>query len=147
MAALVITASAVIPSAYPTSTRISNADGSPTKAYEAVTAGQVAYARTVAAEGYGLATCTGATPLCRPVGIFCSNAAAGQVVDIVASDPSLTMNAVLVIGKVYILGAAPGAIHLNSEETTGWKKTVLGIALSTTTMSLSISPVESPAMA
>lgn len=145
MAAISITASAVIPSA--NAVRMTNNDGTPTKAYEAITAGQIVYARTVTTEGYGLATCTGATPLCHPVGVACNNAAAGQAVDIVKSDPLLTINAVLTIGKVYVLGATAGAINPNVDETTNWKKSTLGIALSTTTMSLDISPIESPAMA
>lgn len=145
MAAISITATAVIPSSG--AVRLTNTDGTPTKAYEAVTAGQVLYARTVSTEGYGLATCTGVTPLCHPVGIAANNAAAGQVVDIIKSDPLLTINAALTIGKVYILGAAAGAVHANVDETTNWKKSTLGIALSTTTWSFEISPIESPAMA
>lgn len=146
MAAITITAATFIASDPSTAIRVTNNDGSPTRSLEAFAAGQVAYKGALGT--YGLATCTGISPLCEPVGFFENSGGTGQVCSIVSKDPAAIIgNAPMTIGKVYVLGATPGAVNPNSDETTGWKKTVLGVAMSTSVLSISLSPVPSPAMA
>lgn len=144
MAQTTITAATFVPSA--NAVLVVNGDGTPTRSLEAFAAGQPAYLGALGT--YGLATSTGISPLCNPVGFFGNSGGTGQICNIIASDPACAVgNSPLTIGKVYILGATPGAVHPNADETTGWKKTVLGVAMAANVLAISLSPTPSPAMA
>lgn len=148
MSAITVTAATFVPSLpVDGGVRVTNSDGTPTLSLEAFAAGQVAYKGVLGT--YGLATCTGISPLCVPVGFFENSGGAGQVCSIVSSDPGCTIgNAPLTIGKVYILGATPGAVHPNADETTSWKKSVVGMCTTATNkLSIFLSPAPSSAMA
>lgn len=154
MAAISITVANIVPST--NATYVVNNDSTPTKAYETVTQGQLAYKRAISTEGYGKCDATNAdSNLNTPVGMFVSAALAGQPVAILKFDPLLAMGSILTLGKVYIAGgttsggftSAVGAIHANADENTNVRKSVVGIAVSATQMYFSIIPFTSAAMA
>jgi len=106
--------------------------------YETMTAGQTAYIQTAGAiPVVGKAKCNDASATIRAfAGIMQTGGGAGQYGIMVTSDPALVLGAAtLTKGTTYILsGTTAGGIAPDSDNTTGWYKTTLGIATSATTL-------------
>jgi hypothetical protein len=125
MADITITASSVIPGANAT---IVNA-----VAGASIAAGDVLYKDTADNNTMKLADANGGTAIIRTVaGIAVCSAAAGQRVSYVSEDDDLTLgSALFTVGDIVILSATPGRLAPQADATTGWFKTILGIAKST----------------
>src|SRR6185295_6070424 len=84
---------------------------------------------------YKLADANASAATAAAVGIALSGASAGQRVRIQRSG-TLTVNAVLAAAGVYVVGATPGSIAPVADVTTGWYTTIMGVALTTTTLKM-----------
>jgi hypothetical protein len=142
MAVISITAANMIPSVG--AQRLKRNDGTPTIAFAAFTAGQLAY--LTAGGLYGLASATGAAPVCNPVGIFENSGAANQVCSIIYLDPNLVLGGTLVLGKIPIMGVNGAINDTIADAISTWHVAVLGICMSATVLNLQLSPVASAAL-
>jgi len=129
MADLSITAASVVPSA--NARRISRTAAS------AITAGQVLY--QLAAGTVAPADANGASPLFNVVGIAENGGGTGQRISVITEDPALAIGATVVIGDVFILSATAGGIADVADAAAGHYVTVLGVAVSTS--SINFKPV------
>lgn len=103
----------------------------------ALTAGQVVYLDS-ATNSYKLADNNSATAAARsPDGIALNGAASGQPVEVLTRGP-VTIGATMTAGVVYYLSATAGGICPVADLTTGHYPTILGIATSTTVLSVQI---------
>jgi hypothetical protein len=130
MAAIAVTASAVIPSRDAViRTGLANA---------AIAIGKTVYYNE-STKRYGLYDVNGATEEIRNlVGICVAASSAAEQAISVQVDGRLTMNAVLVKARFYIGGATPGDIVPVADITTGWYPALLGFAESTTVLRLTV---------
>lgn len=103
----------------------------------AITAGMPVY-QDATTNLFHPADCNGADPLYKVVGIAENSAGIGQPVSIVVSDPQFTPGCTLAIGDIPIVSATPGGITESANKTTGWRVSPLGVAYSTTQMTLNI---------
>lgn len=143
MALITITAASVIPSA--NAHRVTNNDGSPTKAAVAFTAGAVAY--QLLDGTFGLCDADATTPAFNPCGIYENSGGAGQVCSIIDSDPALVLGGTSTLGKVLITSATAGRINEYGDQATGWHIATLGLMSSSTVLNFQITPVATPAIA
>lgn len=102
----------------------------------AVTAGQVVYLDS-ATSTIKLADADASSATAAVVGIALHGALTSQPI-VYQTGGALTINAVLTAGKVYVVSATAGAIAPAADLTTGWRTSVLGIAVSTTSLSMFI---------
>jgi len=132
MAAISITATAVIPGA--------GAVLSTRAAVEAIAAGKAVYLDE-ATGLVGLYKADSATAATRKLhGICVAGAGAANQRCVIQTAGQVTMNAVLTKGRVFVGGAtAAGDVAPTADIVTGWYAAILGIALSTTVLLLSIS--------
>ncbi len=101
----------------------------------AVTAGQVGYLDATTGT-WKLADNNSATAAARsPQGIFLNSAASGQPVKVATSGP-VTIGGTLTAGVAYYLSATAGGICPVADLTTGHYPTIVGIATSTTVLSV-----------
>lgn len=101
-----------------------------------ITAGQVVALNTTTGK-YVLADADGAAGIDRPRGIALNGAADGQPLKIVKSG-DVTFNAALTAGVTYYLSPTPGGIAPRADVLTGDIVSVLGVAKSTTVLSLNL---------
>ena len=107
------------------------------KAASPITAGQPLY--KTAAGTMAPADANGISPLCVVEGIAVNSAIAGQPVSYVTSDPALAIAASgLLPGKIYVASATPGGIAPVEDVANGWFVTSLGVAISATTLKMSL---------
>lgn len=104
---------------------------------EAIDAGEVVYKK--AADGkFWLSDANDATVAVNAAyGIALNSAAANQPV-VVQTRGSITIGATITAGTIYVLSATAGGIAPAADLTTGWSRTILGVASSTTVIDLSI---------
>lgn len=125
MAALVITASSVVPQSGATVINY--------KAGAAITPGQAVY----------YDSSDGTVKLCdvdlssaasKAIGIAVGQAAAsGQYVGVCTEGP-VAMGTILTAAEIYIAGPTAGAIHIHSELVATWRTTIIGYATSTSVL-------------
>lgn len=102
-----------------------------------ITAGQVVYLDSSAGT-YKLADNNSATAAARsPDGIALNGAASGQPIEVLTRGP-ITIGATMTAGVAYYLSATAGGICPVADLTTGHYPTILGIATSTTVLSVLI---------
>jgi hypothetical protein len=102
---------------------------------EALTAGQLVYRKSSDGKWYK-ADCNSATAEVRVASaVALTGSAAGQPV-VVQRSGSVTIGATLTAGTVYYLSGTPGGIRPAADNTTGDYPQVVGIATSTTVLSL-----------
>jgi hypothetical protein len=102
---------------------------------EALTAGQAVYRKSADGKWYK-ADCNSATAEVRVASaVALTGSAAGQPV-VVQRAGSVTIGAALTAGTVYYLSGTPGGIRPAADNTTGDYPQVVGIATSTTVLSL-----------
>lgn len=130
MAAISITASSVLPG-----TGCVTASGT---AGASITAGMPVYIDT-ANSNVIKPTDSDASDLASTVaGIALHAAGSGQPIQY-ATDGAVTYNAVLTAGKVYVAGGGTaGDINPVADLTTNWRTSIIGVALSTTSLRLRI---------
>lgn len=130
MAAISVTATSVAPGS--SCTTASGTAGA------TITAGQVLYIDTANSNVLKLADTDSSDLTSTVAGIALHGASSGQPITY-ATDGLVTFNAVLVASKVYIAGAtAAGDINPVADHTTGWRMSILGVAMSTTSLRLRI---------
>lgn len=108
-----------------------------------ITAGQAVYIDTGATPyNIKLADANAASPACDVAGIALNGAAAGQPISYAVADPAFVIGATLATGdRVYASATAGGLTKTDADLTgTGYKVTLLGIMVTTTTMNLAIVP-------
>lgn len=123
-----VTASSVVPST-------SLSDLQTVKAGAAITAGQPIYLDS--SNEAQLADCDASAAAAAAVGIAVNNAAAGQRVSYQKSG-TLTLNAVLTPGVIYVASATAGGIAPSADLGSGDYVTILGVAATSTTLSVHI---------
>ena len=140
MADYVLTATAVIPSSSATLQIVS--------LFETMTAGQAAYIQTTGSVPIvGKCKANGNATIRTFAGIMATGGSTGQYAVMILSDTAgltlgTTTGTVLAAGNsIIVSGAVAGSLAPDSDNTTGWYKTTLGIGLSTTT--IKFSPVAS----
>lgn len=107
------------------------------KAGATIAAGKVVY-KASATGKYGLADSNGASAEIKaPVGIALNDASDNQPLAIIKSG-SMTMNAALTAGSTYFLSDTPGGICPDADVGAGETVVQLGIAVSTTVLSVRI---------
>lgn len=129
MANLSITATAVVPS-----TSAVKLNG---KAGETVAAGEIVYL-TSTSNTYSLADANDNTKL-PAAGIAGNSAGTGQALQVIVSDPSLTIGTHgVALGTPYFLSATPGKVCPLADLTTGDYTTAVFITKTTTTVAFGI---------
>lgn len=138
MAALAITATAVIPGA--------GAVLETKPALEAIAAGKAVYWDTTQLK-LGLYKADGATAMIRSLyGLCVAGAGAAGQQCVVQRGGQVTMNAVLTKGRVFVGGAAlAGDVAPAADIATGWYTAILGVALSTTVLLIGLQNSDVPA--
>lgn len=102
-----------------------------------ITAGQPLYADSSASNTLKPADCDLSSAAATVVGISLHAALTGQPITYLTAG-NMTFNAVLTTGKAYISSATAGGIAPIADLATGWYTTMLGIATSTTNLSVNI---------
>ncbi len=127
MAALSITAASVVPSVDAVIVQIT--------ANDTITAGQIVY---LDANGKAvLCTANGSGLTFKAYGMAADGASAGQPVNIITQDKTGTaLGSILTTGTVYIAGATAGAVNPVADNTSGWKVSPIGVALSATVLKI-----------
>jgi hypothetical protein len=129
MAALTITATAVVPSALA---------GFPA-VYErgiagaAITAGYPVYKDSTASDTLKLADANASEATAQVVGIACHSATTGQPVTFQTGGP-IAYGAILTKGEIYVLGAVAGDVCPADDLASGWYTTRLGHAVTTSVL-------------
>lgn len=130
MAAITITAANVAPVAGATIDKTKNAGAT-------ITAGQAVYLDT-ATDTWKLADANLSAAASLVGGISLNGASSGQPLA-VQTGGQITIGATLIKGTVYVLGAtAAGDINPVEDLTTGWYRSVIGVAITTAIMALRI---------
>lgn len=129
MADISVTASSVAPG-----TNCETASGT---AGEAITAGQPLYIDTANGNVLKLADANLSSLGATVAGISLHGAATGQPI-VYAKAGNVTFNAVLTASKAYILSANAGGIAPIADHAAGWRMSLLGVALTTTSLRLVI---------
>lgn len=130
MAALTITAANVTPVT-------DSANYSVLRGIAAATIGPGQAVYRLAAGTIGLADANAATPIFIVRGVALNAATAGQEVAYqIAGD--LDFGAILTVGHWYILGATAGEINAVADLASGWYSNMIGYAITTSRMTLSI---------
>lgn len=107
----------------------------PVAAATTIAQGQTVY--ITAANTLGLADSDGTTPAFVVAGIALSAGSPGQRINYVESDPSFTFGGTVLAGDVILQSDTPGGVTKTvGELEAGDVVTVLGVALTTTTMNL-----------
>lgn len=127
MADLVITAANVVAGS---GAQIGNGTAGAT-----LTAGDVLYIDTAASNVLKLADANAASPAYTVEGIALHASLTGQPIQYIKLG-DLTLGAVMTQGLVYVLSANPGKIAPAADLASGWFTTVLGIAKSTSILTL-----------
>ncbi len=130
MAALTITASAIVPV-----TTSANYTPHTSIAAVTITQGQAVYLLTD--NSLGLCDANGTTPAFVLRGVAVTSALAGQPV-VWMSGGDLDFGAILTTGLIYVAGATAGAINPTSDLASGWYTNILGYAISTSRMRLAV---------
>ena len=129
MADISVTAASVAPGA--------NCQTASGTAGATITAGQVLYVDTADSNKLKLADADLSSLGATIAGISLHGASSGQPITY-ATAGAVTFNAVLTASKAYILSATAGGIAPIADHTTGWRMSVLGVALTTTSLRLLI---------
>lgn len=103
----------------------------------AITAGQTVYEDASDGNKVKLADADLSAAAATLKGVALHAAAAGQPIAY-QDGGNLTLNAVLTAGKVYVLSATAGGIAPVADLAAGWRTSLVGIALSTTSLMLLI---------
>lgn len=128
MADISITATDVVPG--------SNANTETGTAGVTITAGQTVYLdSTTNTIKLADANASSATAACK--GIALHGATAGQPVTY-QKGGSITLGTVLTAGKIYVNAATAGGIAPSADLTTGWRTTILGVALTTSVLGMTL---------
>jgi hypothetical protein len=107
------------------------------KAGEAIVAGDVLYKHADGTMRLADANATALTAVVK--GIALNSAAAGQPVDFVAADTSLTVGAASVeVGGIYVLAPTPGKMRLIEEAQAGDRISIVGVGVSATALHVGI---------
>ncbi len=99
-----------------------------------ITAGQTLYLDSVTST-IKLADVDASDAASTVIGISLHAATSGQPI-VYARAGLVTFNAVLVASKIYIATVTAGGIALAADHTTAWRMSILGVALSTTSLKL-----------
>lgn len=102
-----------------------------------ITAGQSLYKDTANSDVLKLAIGNGTSLQSTVAGISLHAALSGQPIQYITGG-NLTLNAVLTAGKLYVLSGTAGGIAPSADLATGWKTSLLGIAASTTNLTLKV---------
>ena len=129
MADLVITAASVIQGA---GASISNGTAGGT-----VTAGQPVYQDAADADSWKAADANASAATAAVVGIALHASLDGQPLQILTAGP-ITIGAAVAVGTTYVVSSVAGAICPNLDATTGWYKTILGVATSATVLQVDL---------
>lgn len=117
----------------------------PVQVAEAVTQGEPGYFDATTGK-YRKTDADAAEDAARAAGIFLTPAAIDGFALLAESGSVLNLGATLVVGETYVVSANPGKIAPVSDVATGWYVTILGVASSTSLLSLRINAtgVEAP---
>lgn len=129
MADIVVTASAVV--------KGSEASVSRGVAGETITAGQPLYIDSTDGNRLKKADANASDATAAAVGIALHGADDEQPIEYIVGG-NLTFNAVLTVGKAYVVSANAGGIAPIADLATGWRTTLLGIATSTTNLKMGL---------
>lgn len=102
-----------------------------------ITAGQTVYQDATDSNKYKLADSNNTSATATVRGIALHAATAGQPLAVQTAG-DLTITAVATAGKVYVNSANPGGIAPAADLAAGWKTTVIGVALTTSSLRLMI---------
>lgn len=102
-----------------------------------ITAGQPLYIDTSDSNKLKPADCDASDLASTVAGIALHAALSGQPIKY-QTGGNLTFNAVLTAGKCFVASATAGGIAPIADLTTGWRTSVLGVALSTTSLKMNI---------
>lgn len=128
MAALTITASAIVPV-----TTSANYTPHTSIAAVTITQGQTVY--LLSDYTLGLCDTNGSSPAYVLRGVAVTSGLAGQPV-VWLSGGDLDFGAILTTGLIYVVGATAGTIHPSTDLTSGWYTNLVGYAISTSRMRL-----------
>ena len=103
----------------------------------AITAGQAIYLDSTDGNTAKPADANLSSAAAAAVGVSLTGAADGEQVAYVVSG-DFELGGTLVKGTTYILSATAGGIAPDSDAVSGWYKTILGVASSTTNLTLSV---------
>ncbi len=101
-----------------------------------ITAGQMVYLDATDNK-YKLADANLSSAAAATVGVSLHAASNGQPLRIQTSGP-ITIGATVAVGTVYVLSGTAGGIAPAADLTTGWRTSIVGVATSTTSITLKI---------
>lgn len=101
-----------------------------------ITAGQVVYLDS-ATNTIKLADADASSATATCIGIALHASLAGQPISY-QTDGTITIGATLTAGKVYVVSATAGGIAPSADLTTNWRTTILGVATSTTVLTMKL---------
>lgn len=102
-----------------------------------ITAGQTVYKDSTDGDALKLADSNASSATATVVGIALHGALDGQPLTF-AKDGRVTFNAALTAGEIYVQSATAGGIAPCDDLTTGWRATILGVAMSTTSLNMKL---------
>jgi hypothetical protein len=103
----------------------------------AITAGQALYIDTANSNVLKLADCDASALASTVAGISLHAAASGQPIRYQTSG-TITVGGTMTAGKIYVASATAGGIAPSADLTTNWRTSIIGVATSTTVLTLGI---------
>lgn len=102
-----------------------------------ITAGQTVYLDTANSNVAKLADADASALTATVAGIALHSASSGQPLKVITSG-DLNPGATLTAGKIYVQSATAGGIAPAADLTTGWRTSIVGVATTTSNLSLAI---------